>query len=142
MPDWQDYADLAFYGALNQNLLGAQTTARGTFQSAMDRLFNGGGFVDKAYDPSVGYLTYKVGLALHVGLTLGMLSDSEAQTLGEIILAQQETAILGKVGGFYTHYGQPGPRVADVNTETTALALWGLYNLAFPYRLYLPMVRR
>lgn len=32
--------------------------------------------------------------------------------------------------------------MADVNTETTALALWGLYNLTFPYRLYLPMVRR
>jgi hypothetical protein len=144
MTDWEAYADLAFYGALNQKLLGALDRARGTFQTGM-AMFDGAGFIDLADTVDAvterGYTTYKIGLALHVGLSLGCLDDARAQILGQILVDQQESAVSGKVGGFYTHYGQPGRRTCDVNTETTALALWGLYNLAYPYRAYLPFVR-
>ena len=128
MLDWQEYADLAMYGALNQNLLRERKRARATFSQAMADLFvwQAGGFVDKAYQEASGYLTYKVGLALHTGQILGALTQRERGRLVEILLAQQEASLPGKIGGFYTHYGQPGPRTADVNTETTALALWGL----------------
>ena len=129
MPDWQEYADLALLGALNQALLHERKAARRTFATAMGMFdWAEGGFVDKASVSGEGYLTYKVGLALHVGLTLGAVTRAQAGALAEILCAQQESAIAGKVGGFYTHYGQTGARTCDVNTETTALALWGLWT--------------
>lgn len=120
--DWQDYADLALYGALNACNQGNREQAHERFQQAMN-LFDGLGFADKAYQnskPSL-YATYKLALALHVG---ALLSEQREDRLLTVLLTKQNTA-----GGFVTLYDSKDIGRGDSNTETTAYALLALATL-------------
>ena len=120
--DWQDYADLALYGALSACNQGDSAQAQERFRHAMT-MFNDIGFADKAYagSPQQFYTTYKLALALYVGAKLGEPRDDK---LLAALLAQQDGA-----GGFTTLYDNQGISQGDSNTETTAYALLALSTL-------------
>ena len=62
--DWQEYADLGFYGALNEFQQGDLAVAQSIYANTLDQ-FDGTGFQDKAFSDL--YATYKLALALYVG---------------------------------------------------------------------------
>jgi hypothetical protein len=144
--DWAEYANLALYGALHKRLLGHYDEARRIFLETMTK-FNGVGFVDKATsrenedDPAaLLFETYKVALALHVGLLLGRLAPDRAESMAEILLAKQAQKA-EQAGGFHTHYLADGAVRGDVNTETTSLCVIGLHTyLTMRPRIYVPFV--
>lgn len=125
--DWMDFANLEMLGALNELLAGAQGSAASMYESAL-RKFDGYGFCDKAFEGA--YETYKVALALHIGLCIGSLTQDMSDTFAGLLLQQQATS-----GGFWTHYypenGALVPR-GDTNTETTSLAILGLHSYRPP----------
>jgi hypothetical protein len=120
--DWQEYADLGFYGALSACNQGDAGQADERYRQAL-ALFDGVGFADKAYAGSEQklYTTYKVALALYVGARLGEPADAKLLTA---LLAKQNAA-----GGFTTLYDSHGIGRGDSNTETTAYALLALATI-------------
>jgi len=121
--DWQEYADLALYGALNAHNQDQSSEARQIYEQTV-KLFNGTGFEDKAYIAADGhgfYATYKLALALYVGAQIGEPLDP--RLLGAL-LAKQDGS-----GGFVTLYKSDGVPVGDANTETTSYAVLALAAL-------------
>ena len=115
--DWEEYANLALLGALNEHLLGQEDVALEIFEEA-SKQFDGLGFADKAYRDAHGYYeTYKLALALYVGNEIGA---SVPVGVKEVLLRRQANS-----GGFYTLYDAEGS-VGDPNTETTSLAVLAL----------------
>ncbi len=120
MLDWHDYADLRLYGALHANQQGCPRMSRSLYRSALaDFAEDGKGFADKAFNGL--YATYKLALALYVGVVLN-------EPVDPVLLR----ALLGKQfadgdyrGGFVTLYTSAGP-VNDSNTEATAYAVLAL----------------
>lgn len=121
--DWQEYADLALYGALNAQNQNQHSEAQQRYDQTLE-MFNGIGFEDKAYKAQDGhgfYATYKLALALYVGVQIGEPLDSR---LLEALLAKQDDS-----GGFVTLYQTDGTPTGDSNTETTSHALLALTAL-------------
>lgn len=117
--DWREYADLCFWGALNNYRQGRWVEAREIYAACM-RFYDGLGFRDKAFDGR--YETYKLALALYVGNVI----EVEMPEAGEIrtaLVAMQSTE-----GGFYTHYWDIYRPDGDANTETTSLAVLALWQ--------------
>jgi hypothetical protein len=121
--DWQDYADLALYGALEAYNRGDHVQAHERYQHAMTK-FKNGGFVDKTNEGNDQklYATYKLALALYVGTKLGKPTNA---TLLTALLSKQDQA----TGGFVTLYDSHGACQGDSNTETTAYALLALVTI-------------
>jgi hypothetical protein len=125
--DWAEYANLAAIGALNEWNAGRPDEARRIFADLM-RTFDGTGFPDKGYlaSPQHEYETFKLALALDVGLKIGGLDGPTARSLADALLAKQHAADgTNQAGGFHTHYTATELR-GDVNTETTSLAILAL----------------
>lgn len=116
-PDWDAYADLVLYAALNELHDGFINEARRWYDVALDR-FDDIGFADKAYEADGLYATYKLALAAYVGCLLDGRVDAG---LWDELLAKQAPS-----GGFYTLYDVVGVPQGDTNTETTAYALLAL----------------
>jgi hypothetical protein len=121
--DWQEYADLALYGALNACNRGNTDQAHDYYGQALELFNNGVGFADKAYcgGEEKYYATYKLALALYVGAALG---EPVEEKLLAALLDKQDGA-----GGFYALYDSEGVGQGDSNTETTAYAILALATL-------------
>jgi len=121
--DWEAYADLVLYGALNEHNQRRETEARQRYDQAL-AMFNGIGFEDKAYKAPDGhgfFAIYKVALALYVGKAIGVPLDSR---LVNGLLAKQDDS-----GGFVTLYDDDGIPAGDASTETTSYAILALTAL-------------
>jgi hypothetical protein len=127
--DWAEYTNLAAIGALNEWNAGRHDEARRIFADLRGKL-DGTGFQDKVYSANAGreYETFKLALALYVGLKLGALDGSHAEALARALIAKRHAADgTEQAGGFHTHYVATELR-GDVNTETTALAILALHE--------------
>ena len=118
MLDWETYADLTLYVALDAWNRGNAQEAHERYATAL-ALFDGTGFDDAATDTH--YATYKLALALLAGKRL---NESARPDLLAILLAKQDAT-----GGFVTLYNRQGVPEGDANTETTAYALLALTAL-------------
>jgi hypothetical protein len=122
IPDWQDYADLLLFGVLdryNRN----DSSWMSLWENAT-KMFNGTGFIDKAFNATGKFDTYKLALFIITATTINQTQD--------IIFPQNYTKIeiFGKLqkpnGGVVTHYLQdfsPDPNATE-NIETTCLAIY------------------
>lgn len=122
--DWQEYADLTLYGALNAHNQNQSSHALQRYYQTLE-MFNGIGFEDKAYKAPEGhglYATYKLALALYVAAKIGESPDSR---LLPALLAKQDV----ESGGFVTLYDDTGTPSGDANTETTSYAILALAAL-------------
>lgn len=118
--DWQTYADLALYAALESFNRGEAEQAQAVYSQALAQ-FDGTGFADKAFAVDGFYATYKLALALLVGARLQQPPDP---LLLQALLTKQTPT-----GGFTALYTGAGQPVGDSNTETTAYALLALAAL-------------
>lgn len=132
------YADIAFYYALNQWNMGDYAGALSTVQkleqakNTQPIYWNGLGWVDKAYDPRTGLLaTYKAALYLIVCNQLAYEGALRAQNENVVIRSQifGRTGFANQQGGTFTEYSTTG-YTGDANCESTALC-----KLAFQNRL-------
>lgn len=117
--DWSQYANLAFLGALNDFNRGEVDLARSIYANTL-KMFDQTGFRDKAF--SDRYETYKLALALYVGVRLQAENPSSAQMLRTLQSMQASN------GGFYTHYFDINKHDGDTNTETTSMSLLALHT--------------
>lgn len=138
--DWEQYSDWLLYAALRAHQQGDVTTADDLYQQALTTQFDGVGFADLAARKDgkedgeiVHYATYKLALAIYVGVQLG---KPPREDLLSALLQKQAPS-----GGFYTLYKPGGTIVGDTNTETTSYALLALLALD-RYAMYLPHIRR
>ncbi len=115
--DWAQYADLGFYGALNEFHQGDQSAALSNYAGTLE-LYDGAGFHDAAFESS--YATYKLALALYVGATIQAPNPYSEQMLATLLSMQDDN------GGFHTEYDSLQELGGDTNTETSALALLAL----------------
>jgi hypothetical protein len=130
MPDFAQYADLAFLWSDNLLLQGNLTGALNYFNTGMS-MWNGTGFLDKAFSSSQGFNTYKVGLALWMAKQLNQslsgalysvtnFSASDYAKMENIIWTMQDLTN----GGIYTEYTSTfGTAGSDTNVETTSICL-------------------
>lgn len=123
MPDWAEYANLAFLGALNLLAEGKTVEAARLYGDTL-MMFDGTGFKDKAYTDKYG--TYKLAMALYGGLVLGAPNAYHEQMMA-VMLDMQATE-----GGFYTDYFDQNRHDGDANTETTSWALLALKAYGCP----------
>jgi len=123
MPDWTEYANLAFLGVLNLVLQDRPEDARQLYEDTIAQ-FDGAGFRDKAYQER--YETYKLAMALYTGSAIGAPNANSGQMLA-LLLSMQRTD-----GGFITHYKDQETPEGDANTETTSWALLALKEAGCP----------
>jgi len=123
MEDWREYANLGFLGALNEYNQGRTAEGASIFADTL-AMFDGTGFKDKAFDGR--YETYKLALALYVGVTIGAPIQNGKQIAANLQAMQRED------GGFTTHYRGIKTPEGDANTETTAWALLALQAYGCP----------
>jgi hypothetical protein len=114
LEDWAEYANLGFLGALNEHQQGHPGDSLSIFSNTLNQ-FDGVGFHDKAFNGL--YETYKVALALYVGITIDA-PIPDRDTYLRTLQAMQTME-----GGFRTHYRNLDQPEGDQNTETTSIAL-------------------
>jgi len=130
MPDYAQYADLAFLWSKNLLLQGNLSGALDYFNAGMS-MWNGTGFLDKAFNSSQGFSTYKVGLALWMAKQLNQtlsgalysvtnFSASDYAKMENIIWTMQDPANGGIYTGYTSTYETAG---SDTNVETTSICL-------------------
>ncbi len=136
MNDWQEYADLSLFGALDAFNQNDPVLAHQRYQTAM-RLYDGMGFQDKA-DQEGRYATYKLALALHVGLVIGEPVTGTTHQLFSGLVPKQAPS-----GGFYTFCDTKTYEI-DTNTETTAYAILALNTWIEKtwFRVFLPLIAK
>jgi hypothetical protein len=158
--DWDQYANLAAFGALNEHLLGNDAAARPIIQTQLDSFVqNGVGFPDLTYRNQVEYQkehpeavpeyeTFKLAVVLYVATRLGEIDRSTGDALAEALLAKQHSGDpTSQAGGFHTHYTASEVR-GDTNTETTSFAILAMHEYLSwrqtdrPCRAYLPIILR
>lgn len=122
MDDWDEYADLLLYGALDAHYHPETTdfTAVRLYNRAIS-MFDGTGFADKFFctDGRNLHPTYKLALALY---TAQVLEQPVPKDLVTVLLAQQDST----TGGFYTLYHMDGKSEGSTSTEPTAHAILAL----------------
>jgi hypothetical protein len=131
MPDFAQYADLAFLWSDNLLLQGNITGALDYFNIGMS-MWNGTGFLDKAFNSSQGFDTYKVGLALWMAKQLNQtlsgalysvtnyFSASDYAKMEKIVWTMQDPTNGGIYTGYTSAFGTAG---SDTNVETTSICL-------------------
>ena len=117
MLDWNEYSDLALYGALYHHNQGHLIESYLLYKDTI-KLFDGVGFADKVQAAEGNYTTYKLALAVYVAGQLGKPVD---KTILQVLLDKQLLS-----GGFSALYDEAGQPINDSNTETTAYALLAL----------------
>jgi len=135
--NWDRYADLVVYRALNALLHGSRPYAEQLF-SILISMWDGYGFKDGAYNGS--YETYKVALAIYLYKALKAANSDLVEK--HVDLYKKWNMILALMqrsdGGIVTHYkvskrGEIIP-VGDANTETTSITALALYS-EYPRRI-------
>ena len=134
--DWDRYADLIVYKALNSLLHGSKSYAESLFEKLMD-LWDGNGFRDKAFKGK--YSTYKLALAIFLYRALKaskspliMKYSGIIEKCYEIICKMQRAD-----GGIVTNYVVSDGKVVavgDANTETSSIVVLALYS-SYPEKL-------
>lgn len=133
MPDFAQYADLAFLWSKNLLLQGNVTGALDYFNIGIS-MWNGTGFIDKAFNSSQGFATYKVGLALWMAKQLNKTTNGALYAITKFTAsyyAKMENIIWNMQdpsnGGVYTNYTSTfGTAGSDTNVETTSICLFYL----------------
>jgi hypothetical protein len=118
VPDWQDYADLLLFGVLDRYC--RNNSSYWELWKSAKRMFNGTGFMDKAFNTTGKFDTYKLALFI---ITAKIINQTQS-------IPQNYTQIFGKLqspnGGVVTHYLSnftPDPNAME-NIETTCLAIY------------------
>jgi len=112
------YADIAFLEALYFHQVKSPGYSTMEYNLGV-KLFDGKGFVDKAYAGQ--YQTYKLALYDYVSKVLGVTVPG---------LDDELVKLQAPNGGFYTEYGADLSLSGSTNTETTCLAVMALSDLA------------
>ncbi|ASJ02454.1 hypothetical protein A3L09_03890 [Thermococcus profundus] len=125
MSDWDDYADLLAYAAINETLSGNRTGAMRFYRSLL-AMWDGNGFRDKAFGGV--YQTYKCALFVYLYRMLGKPSSGQKvyeRCIGAISNLQARNG--GIITGYQLENGKITP-VGDTNTETTSMVVLALYS--------------
>ncbi len=127
--NWQDYADLIVYRALDSLLEGSRPHAKELFNKLMS-MWDGYGFKDAAFDGK--YATYKLALAIYLyralkatGLNTHQYKDIISKCY-EIISKLQRSD-----GGIVTDYMVKNNSIipiGDANVETTSIVVLAIYS--------------
>jgi hypothetical protein len=126
-PDWQDYADLLLFGVLDRYW--RNNSSYIDLWNNATRMFNGTGFIDKAFNTTGKFDTYKLALFI---ITAKIINETQS-------IPQNYTQIFGNLqspnGGVVTHYLEnftPDPNATE-NIETTCLVIYAcLPNTEIP----------
>ena len=131
IPDWEKYGDLLLFGTLQ--LYWANDPSYAEYWNKVARMFDGTGIVDKVFNKSGRYDTYKLALLIIAAITINktdrVLLDPNYENISALV--KNRTLIFGKLqnpenGGVVTHYLSgftPDPQ-ANENVETTCLAIY------------------
>jgi len=118
LPDWQDYADLLLFGVLDRYW--RNNSSYIDLWNNATRMFNGTGFIDKAFNTTGKFDTYKLALFI---ITAKIINETQS-------IPQNYTQIFGKLqrpnGGVVTHYLEnftPDANATE-NIETTCLVIY------------------
>jgi hypothetical protein len=118
IPDWQDYADLLLFGVLDRYWRNDSSYIN--LWNNATRMFNGTGFIDKAFNNTGKFETYKLALFI---ITAKIINQTQS-------IPQNYTQIFGNLqspnGGVVTHYLEdfaPDPDATE-NVETTCLVIY------------------
>ncbi len=131
MKDWEAYADLLVYGALNELMNGNESGALELYSKLLG-LWDGNGFRDRAFDGT--YQTYKCALFIYLYRALGAPAEGGevySRCLNVVSSLQAENG--GVVTGYRVENREIVP-VGDTNTETTSIVALALYS-DYPERI-------
>jgi hypothetical protein len=116
--DWQDYADLLLFGVLDRYW--RNNASYMDYWNKATKMFNGTGFIDKAFNNTGKFETYKLALFI---ITANIINQTQS-------IPQNYTQIFGNLqspnGGVVTHYLEdfaPDPDATE-NVETTCLVIY------------------
>jgi hypothetical protein len=125
--DWEEYADLALFGALEACRRRDPVETHRRYGLAM-KMFDGIGFADAAFRSDGRYAAFKLALAIYVAKAIGEEPDPDIQhsLLNKQAPPGASEPGMSYAGGFYTLYTSAGLPVGDPNTETTAYAILAL----------------
>ncbi len=125
MVDWDSYADLAVYGALNELLKGNRSGASELYSELLS-MWDGRGFRDRAFDGT--YQTYKCALFVYLHRALGKPEKGKNAYSHCLKII---SSLQARNGGIITGYRVANGRIVpagDTNTETTAMVVLALYS--------------
>ncbi|ASJ07552.1 hypothetical protein [Thermococcus pacificus] len=125
MEDWESYADLLVYGALNELINGNESGALEIYSRLLG-MWDGNGFRDRAFDGT--YQTYKCALFVYLYRALGKPKEGGnvySHCLNVISSLQAENG--GIITGYWVENGKIAP-VGDTNTETTSMVVLAVYS--------------
>jgi len=130
--NWDEYADLVVYKALNMLLKRQKDQAEKLFEKLME-MWDGYGFRDKVYHESGKYETYKLALAIYLYRALKAAKSNIIEKYEDNIkkLCNIISTLQRADGGMVTHYEVSHDIIrlaGDVNTETTAITTLALYS--------------
>jgi hypothetical protein len=118
LEDFDEYADLLCYASLVEWRKENNSSAEYYYEK-VKAMWDGNGFNDKAYNNTVGYATYKLGLFYFLNKMLSKGSFKFEKELIQRIWQCQDSN-----GGFKTnYYGNGSFPVCYTNTETTSIIL-------------------
>ena len=128
--DWELYADLIVYRALDKLLQGSRSYAEYLFEKLMS-MWDGYGFRDKAFNGK--YDTYKLALAIYLYRALEIVNPRITMKYRGIIDRCYETiySLQRDDGGIITNYRVEHGRIipiGDANTETTSIVTLAIYS--------------
>lgn len=130
MRDWEEYADLIAYEALNSLLQGSRKQAEELFEKLMS-MWDGYGFRDKAFHGV--YAAYKLALAIYLYKALKAAGSTTIHRYRDVIekcyttLSKLQRSDGGIVTGYRVERGLVEP-IGDANTETTSITALALYS--------------
>ena len=127
--NWQDYADLIVYRALDSLLEGSRPYAEELFKKFMS-MWDGYGFRDGAYDGK--YSTYKLALAIYLYRALKAAGSNMYQYEDIISKCYEIISELQRSdGGIITDYMVKNGDIiptGDANVETTSIVVLAVYS--------------
>ena len=125
MDDWESYADLLVYGALN-DLIGGNRSGALELYSRLLAMWDGNGFRDRAFKGT--YQTYKCALFVYLYRALDRPNKGKnvySRCLEIISFLQARNG--GVITGYRVENGKIVPS-GDTNTETTSVVVLALYS--------------
>jgi len=129
LPDWDRYADMLMLAALQLLKNGDIEKAR-EYIEEVKKIWSGRGFVDKAYNATGVYDTYKLSLYYFISKAIGEKDDIA-------IWIENNIHRFIKNGGVITNYDNDLNPAGDPNIETTAVTAIALYtNYSNAFQLY------
>ncbi|WP_297418804.1 hypothetical protein [Thermococcus sp.] len=125
MTDWESYADLLVYGALDDLLKDNKSGALELYSKLL-MMWDGNGFRDKAFNGV--YQTYKCALFVYLYRVLGKPDEGRNAYLRCLhIISSLQARDGGIITGYRVENGRIIP-IGDTNTETTSMVVLALYS--------------